>query len=285
MREKRRLRNFRLQELLSSASERMRLDLAQRLVGHPGELGREREEVVREFLRRYLPKRFEIATGFVFDAHEKVSEQVDIIIADSFRCPRFETVGGTRYFPCESVVAVGQVKSSLTSTEQFRAALLNLESVKELDRSGGGRARDQATCEPIEQLANHLHQIFTFVLVTGKSLSRMIATETMMEFVLERDAHLWPNVALAMDQWLLTYCCDEGVCPNPMHSRGVASQPADGQQDLVMRFYLLLARAIEVTAVANLPYSAYLHRMGDWTAEVSFSTRDTPPPYLESIPR
>ena len=85
-------KKFRIDELLASAAKSMNSDLAQQLVAHPGELGREREEVVRAFLRKHLPKRFEISTGFVFDADEHVSEQIDIIISDSLLCPRFETV-------------------------------------------------------------------------------------------------------------------------------------------------------------------------------------------------
>ncbi len=109
----------------------MREDLAQRMVKHPGELGVAREEIIRRFLRAYLPARFEISTGFVFDSKGNVSKQLDIVIANALVCPRFETAGGTRFYPCESVVAVGQVKSSLTRDAELRSALANLESVKE----------------------------------------------------------------------------------------------------------------------------------------------------------
>lgn len=52
-----------------------------------------------------------------------------VVIADTFACPVFETAGGVRFFPCEAVVAVGQVKSSMTSESVVRAALENVESV------------------------------------------------------------------------------------------------------------------------------------------------------------
>jgi hypothetical protein len=80
-----------LQELLRAAGRRMRADLAERLIPHPGELGIDREEAIRSFLRSYLPKRFEVANGFAFDAHGKVSRQLDVIVANSQACPRFET--------------------------------------------------------------------------------------------------------------------------------------------------------------------------------------------------
>lgn len=275
--------SFQLQGLLASAAQRMQHDLHQQLIEHPGDLGKDREQVVMAFLRDHLPKRFEISSGFVFDVTGSCSEQIDIVISDPMTCPRFETAGGVRYYPCESVVAVGQVKSSLSSVDQLRQALLNLESAKALDRSSGGRAVDRLSGEPIDQTWNHRHQIFTFLFVVGRALSRELATDTLMDFILERDACLWPNICLALNKFLLTFCCDAGVCPNPLDARGVASQPADDRQDLLMRFYLLLAQAIEVTAVSPLPYYAYLRKMGDWTADVHSSTKDDPPPFLSSL--
>src|SRR5574341_1805528 len=124
---------FSLENLLKASGRRMRADLAERLVPHPGELGTDRDEIIRQFLRAYLPKRFEVSTGFAFDSQGNISQQLDIIISNSLVCPRFETVGGSRFYPCESVVAVGQVKSSLKTREEFRKVMANLESVKSLD--------------------------------------------------------------------------------------------------------------------------------------------------------
>ncbi len=130
--------DFSLEAMLKAAGKRMRDDLAGRLIPHPGELGADREEIIRQFLRTYLPKRFDVSTGFAFDSKGHVSQQLDIVISNSMICPHFETAGGQRFFPCESVVAVGQVKSSLTTTSEFRKALANLESAKWLDRSANG---------------------------------------------------------------------------------------------------------------------------------------------------
>lgn len=276
---------FRLHDLLSSAAGRMRADLAQQLVAHPGEQGKDREEVVRTFLRSNLPKRYEVSTGFVFDAAGRVSEQIDVVIADALVCPVFETAGGVRFFPCEAVVAVGQVKSSMTSESVMRAALENLESVKRLDRSAGGHAHDEVSRQQINQLKDHTHQIFTFLFVTGRTLAKDTATLQLMEFVIERNPDVWPNVVIAPEKYLLTYCCDNGVCPNPLHARGVACKEGGKDGDLVMRFYLLLAKAINVTAVARLPYHRYLLHMGDWNAEVHFAATADPPPLLSQVMR
>ncbi len=275
--------SFRLENLLTLASDRMKADLRERLIAHPGELGTDREEVIRSFLRAYLPKRFEISTGFVFDANGTVSKQVDIIIADLSVCAHFETAGGTRYYPCESVVAVGQVKSSLTSVKKFHDALENLESVKSLDRSARGRAFDIRFNEKIDQKSNHLHQIFSFVLVTGRTISDAAIQGQFLDHIISREPHLWPNVFLALDRYLVTFCCDDGVCPNPMHARGIALQQAKDSPDLVMRFFLLLGRSIEVTRISGLPYWEYLNTAHEWTAEIIYSSTDDPPPFLSAL--
>lgn len=274
---------FSLRELMTLAGQRMRADLDERLVAHPGEKGVGREQIVRQFLASYLPKRFEISTGFAFDSSCQVSRQLDIIIADALTAPRFETAGGTRFYPCESVVAVVQVRSSVTSSGEFRDALSNLESAKELDRSANGRAFDSRRGEVIDNRNDYLHQIFTALIVTGRALKGERAREELLSYLHDRPAHLWPNVIIALDRYLLTYRCDDGICANAMHARGISLQKASKDQDILMRFYLILGGAIEVARVSGLPYWEYLSQLGGWSADTMYSATDSPPPYLSSI--
>lgn len=271
------VRDFILGELLSSASDRMTSDLKDRLIKHPGELGTDREEIVRSFLRAYLPKRFEISDGFVFDANGVVSEQIDLVIADSMNCARFETMGGTRYYPCESVVGVGQIKSSITSERQLVEAFQNIESVKRLDRSANGRAVDRRFGEPIDPQTNHLHQIFGFVFNIGRTISESTIQERVLNYIQDRPPYLWPNILLSLDHYLVTFCCPAGVCPNPMDARGVVIQRIKESPDIVMKFFLLLGQAIEVTRTAGLPYGEYLKETREWDAMAYHSTEGDPP--------
>jgi hypothetical protein len=84
-----------------------------------------------------------------------------------------------------------------------------------------------------------------------------------------------------MDEYLITYCCDDGTCPNPMHARGVAVLEA--QDDLLMRFYLLLGRAIEATSVSRLPYWEYLNGAEPWDARVFSTAGEAPPPFMSNL--
>jgi len=274
---------FTLDGLLQSSGRRMQVDLEERLIDHPGELGTAREEILRRFLRDYLPKRFEVSTGFVFDSAGQVSNQMDVIIADSSVCPRFETAGGKFYFPCESVVAVGQVKSSITSREELQGVFDNIASAKKLDRSAGGVAVDRRHGEPIDHIHNYLHQIFGFVFVTGNALSDESMKDDVLDFLPRRAVSTWPNIIFAFHKYLVTYACDGGICPNPMHARGVAVQSAKSDPNILLRFYLLLGQAIDVTRVSSLPYWEYLQSANEWSANVFYSLRDVPPPLLSSL--
>ena len=277
------MEKFDLSGLLKSSGKRMQQELAERLIDHPGELGVDRETIVRQFLRAYLPKRFDVTNGFAFDTHGNVSRQLDVIVVDSNVSPVFKTAGGVPYYPCESIVSVGQVKSSIKSRAELYEALANLESAKSLDRSAGGRAFDMVHGEPIDNRTNYLHQIFTFLFVTGKVLSTKTMHDEILENVIGKEPHLWTNVIVAPSNYLVTFTCEHGVCPNPMDARGVALQIASEEHDVLMKFYLLLGQAIQVTRTGSFPYSEYLKHAHQWTAKVFYSATDMPPPLLSSF--
>jgi hypothetical protein len=274
---------FDLEALLSHAANRMQADLKERLIVHRGELGTSREEIIRGFLRSYLPAKFDITTGFAFDSSGNLSKQLDIVIADGSVCPRFENAGKKRLLPCESIVGVGQVKSQLTSAKEFHNALENLASAKGLDRSAGGLATDRRTGEPLEPKRNHLHQIFTFLFIVGRSMHPDKIRDELIVYLEHHDCSVWPNIIVALDKYLVTFCCDGGICPNPLDARGIAIQKNSRDHNALMHFYLLLAQAIEVTAVGNMPYWAYLKTLRTWDADVWFSLKEDPPPYLNSF--
>ena len=74
--------------------------------------------------------------------------------------------------------------------------------------------------------------------------------------------------------------CRETALPR---ADGIAMQAANENAEFLIRFYLLLGQAIEVTRVSRLPYWEYLNVVKEWTAEVHYSATDDPPPYLSQI--
>ena len=276
--------NDALRRLLTDAGERMAIDLSQELTTHRGENGRCREEALRRFLRRHLPRRFDVADGFAFDWQGRQSDQLDIVIANPFVAPQFETEGGLRLHPIESVLSVGQVRSKLTSEAEFLDALDNLASVTSLDRSANGAALCYETGRPIQHTADHRDRVFTFLVITGRSLSGDRMRELLLDYALGTECHMWPNAIIALDKFILTFHCDDGACPNTMHARGL-SLLTGAPGVTLLQFYLYLAQALEVTSVGSVPYASYLSNLKP-DVDAVFSTRNLPheaPPLLSSM--
>ena len=91
---------------------------------HKGEDGRYIESLIKEYLKRYLPKDLEVLTGFVLRPAVKTglnnkarkndvdqhSTQLDIIIYDSHHYPIFQRFGDNVIVPPEGVVGIISVK-------------------------------------------------------------------------------------------------------------------------------------------------------------------------------
>ena len=113
------------------AKELFRDDSKQNKLSHPGEFGTYREGIVRDFLQSFLPQRLAIDTGFVVNALGEVSGQIDLVIYDPSLTPPLESKNRQRFFPIETVIAAGEVKSDVNS-DQFTDALIRLSKVKEM---------------------------------------------------------------------------------------------------------------------------------------------------------
>lgn len=273
---KRHHNKFQVPDLLKSISEQMSIALKQNLIPHPGELGTGREEIMRDFLRKHLPQKFGVTTGFVFDAQGNISKQVDVIIFDNSNNPTFEAAGGKQFIPCESVVCVGEIKSSLTSKQEILKAFENIRSVKVLDRSGNGENFALGLGTPINTKEDHLDQIFSFLFVIDKCVSEETMRKTLFEYMWENERHLWVNLCFYYENYLLTYCCENGICPNPMDAFAISSIPNATSGYLLLTFYRLLARAINVIRVSSFSYWEYLNGREGFIDTYAYPFKDAP---------
>ena len=101
----------------------------------PTAVGDAMESPVRKQLEQLLPRGIVVGSGFVIDSYGATSSQTDIVLYERDICPVFSIndTPGTTYYPCEGVIAVGQVKSTLTKTlldDEFK----KIASVKRLQR-------------------------------------------------------------------------------------------------------------------------------------------------------
>ena len=85
---------------------------------HPHSVGGGREKTAINKLKNILPSGIGIGSGFVIDSFGNVSSQCDIIIYEKDLCLKFNTEDENNcYYNCESVIAVGEVKSNLNKKD------------------------------------------------------------------------------------------------------------------------------------------------------------------------
>jgi hypothetical protein len=117
-----------------AAQMRSEFEQSRSAMSHPGLKGANAENIVRDFFRQHLPKRIGIGTGVAVDCHGAASRQLDIVFYDSLRTPILFSNGDTQVFPVESILAVMEVKSTLTMKE-LDSMFKNMLSVKSLQKS------------------------------------------------------------------------------------------------------------------------------------------------------
>lgn len=110
------------------------LAAARTLIAHSAEKGAASEEIWRLLLRKHLPNRYQVDTGFVVDSKGIFSEQIDIVISDRQYSPLVFELGSRKFFPAESVYAVFEVKQTIDS-ELVKYARQKVGCVRQLFRT------------------------------------------------------------------------------------------------------------------------------------------------------
>ena len=105
------------------------------LLNHSVTKGEHCEGAWIDFFRSFLPSKYAVDKGFVFDSKGNVSEQIDIIIYDALYAPLvFGTESGEKFVTAESVYAVFESKPDINK-ENIEYANKKIDSVTSLYRS------------------------------------------------------------------------------------------------------------------------------------------------------
>lgn len=201
-----------------------------REIKHPGENGRAREQILSEFLRKIIPSRFAVDTGFVIDAVGGISNQIDIVIYRDDYHSVLE-VGKIKHFMVESVVAVIENKASISDTKTLNQALNNIKSVKSLDRSNKGK---NIIVSPRAGGAydrnNFQHQVFGAILTEKSLSSTSLKNEFIHFFEVTHDKSLWPNMYVDVRESSFRYVDDkEHVTVIPRKAAAFAISDPDAE--------------------------------------------------------
>ena len=105
-----------IKSLMETKQEILRSNL-NILLAHPVSKGEHCESAWIDFFRSFLPNKYAVDRGFVFDSKGGVSEQIDIIIYDALYAPLvFGTDAGEKFITAESVYAVFDSKPTIDKT-------------------------------------------------------------------------------------------------------------------------------------------------------------------------
>lgn len=97
---------------------------------HAGDKGANREQILRKFLAKHLPRKYGVTRGELITGQGKHTHSVDIIIYDALNCPILYS-GDTEILPIEGVYGIIEVKSKL-SKDELLDAVKKIESFKKI---------------------------------------------------------------------------------------------------------------------------------------------------------
>lgn len=193
-------------------------DLSQELVSKfekagtgttPATVGMAREKAVRDKLKQLLPGSIDIGTGFVIDSFGNTSKQTDIVILERDICPVFSIndTPETTYYPCESVLAVGEIKSVLDS-DDITDAFAKIESVKSCKRYVEDSIHWRkyfntfttvgAESERYSQQDHPNDQIYGFVLCQSLGLTIPTFLNKCLNEIKGREKYLLPDIIVSL---------------------------------------------------------------------------------------
>jgi hypothetical protein len=232
-------------------------------VDHRQSAGEARELALIELLRKNLPSRVGVEQGgFVIDAHGNESAEMDVVIYDKTLGTVFNAIEGERYFPCETVIAVGDVKTNVASNNTLTDALEKIRSVKRLDRSNSGKNHvfigpgvSKGWIE-FDPNSNHRDQIFGFVF-TSSSMQRHTLISGIQEFNASNSRQHWMNLFCAFNQLIISYEVPNALQPNPMQATYLYCTEDAEKPNLLLLFYCILASFVDEAHVAKPSYFDY----------------------------
>lgn len=111
-----------------------KLELSEKSITHSPSMGEVNERHFLDTLRKYLPKRYEVAQGIVIDSNGSTSDQIDVIIFDNQYTPTLLDQHDHRFVPVEAVYCVLEVKPTITK-EYLEYAGNKANSVRRLERT------------------------------------------------------------------------------------------------------------------------------------------------------
>jgi hypothetical protein len=160
---------------------------------HPGEYGRYRENTLKELIS--IITNHKVSDGFIITPKNNVSTQIDVIVFKNDEAPLLEN-GNINFFTVESIIGIGEVKSTLNKTS-FDSALVKLAKNKMLHKEKMGECIKQKY-----KGAEH-DELVSFLVC--KSTDFDLSKCNFNEIYTGIDKKYWHNFILVIEKGLVGY--------------------------------------------------------------------------------
>ncbi len=233
-------------------------------------VGSARENAVRLKLEKIFPQSVGVSTGCVIDVENHTSKQTDIILYEKDICPIFSIndTPETSFYPCESVIAVGEVKSTI-DTNDLLDAFSKIESVKKLKRFGKDSRCFRKYCtrvilygteeEGYNQLVKPLDQVYGFIICEKISLKTETFLAKCAQEIKKRPPYLVPNIIVSLHDGVLIYLdsINKRACSSPTDADSLYFVNKEGEnfQQLLSNLYGVITRGRSTDV---LPFDKYI---------------------------
>ena len=209
----------------------------------------------------YVPKQFEISSGFVINSENSITTQCDIIIYDKYRTPQIESLEKQKFFPIETVAAVGEVKSDINSAADINSYLEKLANVKKM-RAEIKKPRPYYHPLPgdYNPSTNPYDNVFTFL------ICKKFNFNTFQNFINynaeQKHKH---NLVLSLEDGLISYNSKEGklnlavsFMGEEQYSDGFLRNDGQELPDYIILFLTHIYTALTYTSLLDIDITYYL---------------------------
>ena len=240
------------------------------IIDHNCSKGTFREQIIKNFLRPFLPGCYGVSGGQAFDNVGNNSKQLDVVIYDSLFSYIAPYMDDFIYFPCESVYGNIEIKSDLNK-QSFKEAVANIASLKNLSR----KAIDMFYINPMKPLSinnvnwniqavnEYLGIIFAYKSVSSSTILDYIK-DGIKDGTMNRDT--LPNIiVLFEDQKIIVryHRCEDGMCEIHPLSKYDGYLVEECGENVLSEFLILLfvaLRSIELRALDIEQLSKEIHQ-------------------------
>lgn len=206
------------------------------LLERPVTKGEHCESAWIDFFRSFLPSKYAVDKGFIFDYKGNVSEQIDIIIYDALYAPlMFGTDAGEKFVTAESIYAIFESKPKIDK-ETLNYANKKIKSVLVLERTARGVINSGQYCKPRD-----LTKIIGGILATDS-----VGWDTIEKYIKEYDK-IDIGCAIKMHSFLVNR---NGMNVSLLH--------ASGKETVLAFFYMILDELYKFPTFINYWFTTFI---------------------------